>query len=481
VLTTVNAALQRVPEQALVAAGSLSAAAGNVIPMADLVAWLEGNGFMRNPTVREPGEYAVRGGILDLYAAGTEAPFRLDYFGDTLESIRTFDPDTQLTIDRQARIDLVPVSEMTLSPESVARFRQRYVALFGAADRGDLLYHAVSEGRRYVGMEHWLPLFADGLETVFDHIDDAPVVLDHLAVEAGAERLDQIADHYQARRAGEDAGLEGGGAPYKPLPPDRLYLTRDEWELRLADAPDGARISPFAQPEAASTVDAGGHAGRSFAAERGDPSANVFDAVIAHVGSLTDAGKRVVVACWSDGSRDRMGQVLVDHGLTRLKPVASWPEATALDADMVALAVLGLESGFETGRRCRYRRAGHPRRPARASARQAPRLELPVRCHRARRGRHRRPHRPRHRPLHRSPDHRGGRRAARLPRTDLRRRRPGLPAGREHRAAVALRLGGCRRSARQARRRRLAGAEGADEEAHPRDGGGADQDRRGAA
>src|SRR4029079_3683886 len=70
--------------------------------------------------------------------------------------------------------------------------------------------------------------------------------------------------------------------------------------------------------------------------------------VIAHVGGLTRAGKRVVIACWSDGARDRMGQVLVDHGLTRLKPVATWTEAEALDRDMTALAVLGLEGGFET-------------------------------------------------------------------------------------------------------------------------------------
>ena len=88
VLTTVNAALQRVPRRAMVARGSLSAAAGNRMPMADLIRWLEDNGFLRTSTVREPGEYAVRGGILDLYAAGAAAPLRLDFFGDTLE----FDP-----------------------------------------------------------------------------------------------------------------------------------------------------------------------------------------------------------------------------------------------------------------------------------------------------------------------------------------------------------------------------------------------------
>ncbi len=192
--------------------------------MNDLVRWLEANGFLRSTTVREPGEYAVRGGILDLYAAGAEAPVRLDFFGSTLESIRTFDPDTQRTVDTRKRIDLVPVSEMTLSREAIGRFRERYIALFGAADRDDHLYAAVSEGRRYTGMEHWLPLFAENLDTLFDFAGDAPVVLDHLADEAAGERLDQIGEHYKARVEALEGGL-AGGAPYKPLAPDRLYLT----------------------------------------------------------------------------------------------------------------------------------------------------------------------------------------------------------------------------------------------------------------
>jgi transcription-repair coupling factor (superfamily II helicase) len=147
VLTTVNAALQRVPERRLVAVGSVSAVVGGDVAMDDLTGWLETNGFLRSPTVREPGEYAVRGGILDLYAAGWAEPVRLDFFGDTLESIRTFDAETQRTIEKRSRIDLVPVSEMVLTRETIGRFRERYLGLFGVADRDDQLYHAISEGR----------------------------------------------------------------------------------------------------------------------------------------------------------------------------------------------------------------------------------------------------------------------------------------------------------------------------------------------
>jgi len=347
ILTTVNAALQRAPERKGVAQGSVSAVVGGEVAMDDLVGWLETNGFLRSPTVREPGEYAVRGGILDLYAAGWEAPVRLDFFGDTVESIRTFDPETQRTIDKRQRIDLVPVSEMVLTRDTIARFRERYVALFGVADRDDQLYASVSEGRRYVGMEHWLPLFAERLETLFDHVGEVPVILDHLVDEAVGERLDEIADHFEARRQALEAANTGGGAPYKPLPPDALYLTRDEWVTALGHR-RLARITPFAQPTATTVVDLGGRSGRTFAAERADEKANVFDAVIAHARALIAAKKRVVIACWSEGSRDRMGQVLVDHGLTRLKPVKSWAEAAGQEPDVVALAIVGVEAGFET-------------------------------------------------------------------------------------------------------------------------------------
>jgi transcription-repair coupling factor (superfamily II helicase) len=346
VLTTVNAVLQRVPSVDFVARGSLSAKAGSQMPMASLVRWLEENGFLRSSTVREPGEYAVRGGILDLYAAGSAAPVRLDFFGDTIETIRTFDVETQRTIAGEARIDLVPAGEMSLLPETIARFRQAYVALFGAAGRDDLLYAAVSEGRRHVGMEHWLPLFSEGLATLFDHTGNAPVAVDHLAEEAVAERLALIADHYEARRTALEDGT-GGSVPYKPLPPDRLYLTKTEWGGRLAERPV-AQLSPFAAPGSLDTIDAGGRHGRAFAAERAAGDVNVFDAVIAHLKGLAASGKRAIVACWSDGSRDRMGQVLVDHGLHDLKTVADWRETKALPKDAIALAVIGLESGFET-------------------------------------------------------------------------------------------------------------------------------------
>ena len=152
-LTTVNAVLQRVPERAVVAKQSLSVAPGNISPMANIIQWLELNGFNRAATVREAGDYAVRGGIVDLFAPGMDAPVRLDFFGDTLESIRSFDPETQRTTSELRALDLVPVAEFQLTSDTIRAFRTGYVAEFGAAAPDDALYEAVSEGRKHAGME----------------------------------------------------------------------------------------------------------------------------------------------------------------------------------------------------------------------------------------------------------------------------------------------------------------------------------------
>jgi transcription-repair coupling factor (superfamily II helicase) len=358
-LATVNAVVQRVPARAVVAGQGLSAAPGNMLAMDGIVRWLELNGFIRASTVREAGEYAVRGGIIDLFPPGIYDPVRLDFFGDTLEAIRTFDPETQRSADQLRALNLVPVAEFQLTSETIRRFRTGYVQAFGAATPDDLLYEAVSEGRRYPGMEHWLPLFHDGLDTLFDYLPGTPVAMEPLAEDAAHERFAQIADYYDARRQHLAQGAErASGVAYKPLPPDRLYFGETEWRERL-DALKFVRLVPFAAPppyppphagegREGVVIDASTRQGRNFAPERAQPDANVFDAVRAHVNALQSAGKRVVFALWSDGARDRMSHVLADHALLNLVNVETWPQALARPAHEIALAVLGLESGFET-------------------------------------------------------------------------------------------------------------------------------------
>ena len=156
-------------------------------------------------------------------------------------------------------LDLVPMSEARLTTETIKRFRQAYAAEFGAPAPSDDLYAAVSEGRRAIGLEHWLPLLYDHLDTIFHYVGDAPFVLDSRAEEAATQRLTQISDAYAARRAAYQA--EPGKSDYKPLPPARLYLSQDEWKESLSSSPL-ARLTPFeASPDAGNVIDCGGRTG----------------------------------------------------------------------------------------------------------------------------------------------------------------------------------------------------------------------------
>jgi transcription-repair coupling factor (superfamily II helicase) len=191
-------------------------------------------------------------------------------------------------------------------------------------------------------MEHWLPLFHDKLDTLFDYLPNTPVVLEPLDDEAANERLAQITDYYEARRERSRMTPARLISHYRPSG----FTSKSEWDECLRVIPV-ARLTPFAVP-GEGAIDIGARQGRNFAAERTEPGANVFDAVNKHVLALQAGGKRVLIALWSDGSRERMRHVLSDHGLANLSVVASWSEALALPKHQIGLGVLGLESGFET-------------------------------------------------------------------------------------------------------------------------------------
>ncbi|PZO73577.1 MAG: transcription-repair coupling factor [Mesorhizobium amorphae] len=350
VLATANALLQRMPPADLIAAQGFFAKPGNQVDMKDLVARLEGAAFERVGTVREVGQYAVRGGILDLFAPGTDEPMRLDFFGDTLESIRAFDPATQRTTGQRTSVSLQAMTEVTLSPETIARFRRSYIETFGAPSRDDALYAAISEGRRFAGMEHWLPFFYEQLDTLFDYLPDAPILFDHLAREAVSERHTLVLDHYDARMKQAAAGTKDA-VPYKPVPPDQMFLEPAEITAR-AERRVAVEMTPFATPDAGprKVFHAGSREGRSFERERADPDANVFEAAVDHVADVRAKGRRVLLAGWTAGSLDRLAQIMGEHGLSRLKGADTLQAADKLAKNEAGLVVLPIEAGFETDR-----------------------------------------------------------------------------------------------------------------------------------
>ncbi len=339
VVTTVAGVLQRLPTRDVFRATVRRLAKGTRSNVNELVEFLRHTGYRRADTVREAGEFALRGGILDVFPPGAAEPLRLDFFGDEIDGIRSFDPMTQLTTAKHDQVLFQPVSEAMLDPASIQRFRSGYRGAFGA-DTADPLYEAVSAGRHHAGMEHWLPLFHEKLELVLDYLPDARVTLDPEAEPAFAARFEMIQEYFDARKSmgklGSDEGL-----PYKPLPPERLYPTPEEWQARLLERPYAA-FTPFVGPGR----DAGGRGGHDFAAARAAPEINLYDAVRQHLSTLASEGTRAAIAAFTEGSADRLSRMLNEHGVENLVPVADGKALDALAPGQTGVAVLGLERGF---------------------------------------------------------------------------------------------------------------------------------------
>ncbi|MEL6409254.1 MAG: transcription-repair coupling factor [Pseudomonadota bacterium] len=340
-LTTLNAATQKIPAREILQEAAFVAQVDFQIDETALRAFLVRMGFTQSPTVMEPGDFAVRGGIIDIYPPGDTGPVRLDLFGDVLDGIRRFDPSTQRTIDKLDSIELAPVSEVILDDSAITRFRQNYRIEFGAAGSNDPLYEAVSAGRKQAGMEHWLPLFHERLETLFDYLPDTPVVLDDQTEASQSARWETVADQYEARQH----ALEQKGrveTVYKPLAPDLLYLDEVGWQAGLGSRRQ-LQLSPLAQAPGPGVIDAGGRVGRDFAPERQQESVGLFSALKTHIEAKSAEGP-VILAAYSEGARERLEGLVEDEGLLGAVNVKN---ATGLSKTGLHLTVWALEHGFE--------------------------------------------------------------------------------------------------------------------------------------
>ena len=341
-VTTINALLQRVQTPFRVRESVRLLKPGMEISRDSLIALLQRQGYSRTDTVVDAGEYAVRGSIFDIFPSGLESGLRLDFFGDELETLRLFDPNSQRSTGVVDQHLLLPASEALLDEESVKRFRTRYRELFGANATADPLYQAVSDGRRLAGLEHWLPLFEERLVPLFDHFSaDNVLVIDSAALGAADERLGDIADYYAAR---SDTSGKAAGS-YRPLEPAALYLARADLDDALKSRPIH-RADIFAQPESTSVLDFGFTSGRDFAPERarGD---NVYEAAARYLTGAAKSGKKAIIAAYTTGSRARIAAILGEAVKPAPIMADNWQEALGLAAKGVPVAlVLPLEAGF---------------------------------------------------------------------------------------------------------------------------------------
>ncbi|MBV2360813.1 transcription-repair coupling factor [Thalassococcus sp. CAU 1522] len=340
-LTTLSAAMQKVPARAILREAAFTARVGERVNEDALRGFLVRMGFSQAPTVLEPGDYAIRGGIIDVFPPDEGGPVRMDFFGDVLDGARRFDPATQRTTEKLDVVELAPVSEVILDEAAITRFRQNYRIAFGAGGSDDPLYEAVSAGRKHAGAEHWLPFFHERLETLFDYLPDAAVLMDDQVTPARISRWDGIVDQYETRRhaLSQKARMD---SVYKPVPPEELYLDDTAWAAALGDR-RVVQFHPLPQASGPNVADAGGRIGRNFAPERQQESISLFGALAAHVKARMADGP-VLIASYSEGARERLSGLIEDEGLAEAIPVAN---GTRIGKRGLHLAVWGLEAGFE--------------------------------------------------------------------------------------------------------------------------------------
>jgi transcription-repair coupling factor (superfamily II helicase) len=334
-LTSIAAASQKLIPPLALRDAYFDIRQGTTLERSKLQNFLEKYGYQRTAKVMEAGEYAIRGSIIDIFPAGSEIAYRLDCFGDDIESIRQFDPLTQRSDAPCDNLQLQALREITLDADSITQFRTNYREMFGAVTRDDPLYEAISAGRIYAGMEHWLPLFYKNLCTLETYLPNAAWVIDARIDAIAAERDSAIQDYYQARQ--HHAQKKGESQSYLPIPPASLYDSADSWHARLTRQ-SCVYLHSFDVAQAQNLP----LRPAPLLAKGNDPA----HALAQLKTLLQETDSHIILACNSSGSMERLRHLLQENGVLS-QPIDS-PRDIGRDADfrIVYCCVVPIDHGY---------------------------------------------------------------------------------------------------------------------------------------
>jgi transcription-repair coupling factor (superfamily II helicase) len=327
VVTTVSSLLQYLPPREVIKSASLNIKSGQAIDRNLLLNFLVNNGFNRVSTVTEPGEFAVRGSVIDFFSPLSEKGHRLDFFGDKVDAIREFDPITQISFNKLPSINIIPAHEILLTPERIECFKNNYSVEIGSKVVSEPMYEAILAGRKYPGIENWLPLFYETIGSLFDYVLNPSLIFDYSTYDQLVEYLNSVEDYYKARK--ENSSL------FTPLSPEKLWLSLQA----LANYPLW-QITPFNASEA--TISLGYKVARDLASQASNEHKSVFELLKRERGG----GKKLIISCLSAGSRDRIHSMLDSHEIHSVN-VDNWQEdVKKVSGKTVGLLVASFESGF---------------------------------------------------------------------------------------------------------------------------------------
>jgi transcription-repair coupling factor (superfamily II helicase) len=327
VIAALSTLMQRLPPSAWVVGSSLELAEGQRLDLDAFRSRLTQAGYVAVTQVAEHGEYAIRGSIIDIFPMGSDGPYRIDLFDDEIESIRSFDPDTQRSIERLEAVGVLPAREFPFTADAIDRFRERFRETFPIDLSRVAVYREVSEGVAAGGIEYYLPLFFDGVQTLADYLPDhTRVVLAVDAMPAAEKTWTEIEARFEQLRHDLERPC---------LPPDDLYMDAEQLSARLDRLPtvmvdrfevvsDGLNAGSATLPPIRIAVRPGQPAGRLEA-------------------FLADFPGRVLFTAESPGRREMLKGLLLDHHVIPTV-VEDWQAFLASD-QRLCLTVAPMEHG----------------------------------------------------------------------------------------------------------------------------------------
>lgn len=341
VLCTASSAGQKIPPQYVFHKSHFRIELHHKVDLIKFQKYLVLMGFTNVSKVLEPGEFALRGGIIDVFPHGYSNPFRIDFFGDTVDGIREFLPETQTTITRRKRVDFFPVSEVILDEGSITRFRKNFRTHFGI-DQDDLsIYRSITEGILIQGIEHWLPFFYDKMEVIFDYFPEAFVFIEEEAKQRIFSRMEMISELYESRI---NPGFKANQfeQSYYPCPPDKFFLEYDDLEKAIKPE-NRCLITPFKVPLGKGVISGEG--------KRVSPIQPEMGKAISSINKLSGfleselRQRNVFIACWNEGSVERLQEYLLDEGIENVINVKDFSNHSTYNNKLL-IGVLKLAWGF---------------------------------------------------------------------------------------------------------------------------------------
>lgn len=304
---------------------------GDIVNLEKLRQELDKNSFFESNTVRECGQLSIKNNIIDIYLSNVEPPVRIMLQGEKIISIKSFDPEKQTSIKNIESFSILPINELNLSDKNIENFNNQYKSTFSNSFNDPIL-KAINEKRRIAGMEHWLPFLYNQMSSIFDYCENYVFALEADYTLALNSRQTEIQDLYQSRLDMLEISSEN---KYRPIPMREAFITEEAFEKQLKNK------STYIFHDNKSEKDKSFDAGFSFI-DAFTNTKNSFEDIKDRVNNIKN--KKTIIACYSEGSRDRINSILREHDISNIKRIDNISEARKIS---VSLAITPINKGFE--------------------------------------------------------------------------------------------------------------------------------------